>query len=113
MEKAHHDHTHNHTEHVATESGNAIYTCPMHPEIRQESPGMCPECGMSLVPAKRKTEGGNAHDKHAGHSTAMFLKKFWVSLILTVPVVLYSDIFQTLSGFSLPTLEIGNWDLGI
>jgi len=31
------------------------------------------------------------HDKHAGHSTEMFLRKFWISLILTIPVVLYAD----------------------
>ena len=28
----------------------AVYTCPMHPEVRQPSPGKCPKCGMSLVP---------------------------------------------------------------
>ncbi|MDO8577438.1 MAG: heavy metal-binding domain-containing protein, partial [Candidatus Wildermuthbacteria bacterium] len=26
-----------------------MYTCPMHPEVKQEGPGMCPECGMSLI----------------------------------------------------------------
>ena len=31
-----------------------IYTCPMHPEVKRESPGMCPECGMALVPMKKK-----------------------------------------------------------
>ncbi|MBT8061541.1 MAG: copper-transporting ATPase, partial [Gammaproteobacteria bacterium] len=38
----------------------AIYTCPMHPNVRQEGPGDCPECGMALepesVPAATKTE---------------------------------------------------------
>lgn len=29
-----------------------IYTCPMHPEVRQSRPGQCPKCGMTLVPAK-------------------------------------------------------------
>ncbi len=28
------------------------YTCPMHPEIRKEQPGRCPECGMKLVPVE-------------------------------------------------------------
>lgn len=67
-----------------------MYTCPMHPEIRREGPGICPECGMNLVPAKNHKEAGQ--DKHAGHSTEMFLRKFWVSLILTIPVVLYRDL---------------------
>lgn len=34
-----------------TASGNGIYTCPMHPEVRQPSPGTCPKCGMALEPA--------------------------------------------------------------
>jgi len=87
---------HNHNITREKESG-LIYTCPMHPEIRQDRPGMCPECGMSLVPAKKKMEG-----KHAGHSTAMFLRKFWVSLILTIPVVLYADVLKTIFNWSLP-----------
>ncbi|MEK7133251.1 MAG: heavy metal translocating P-type ATPase, partial [Patescibacteria group bacterium] len=43
-----------------------------------------------------------AMDKHVGHSTEMFLKKFWVSLILTVPVVLYADVVQKIFGWSPP-----------
>ncbi|MBI1961543.1 MAG: cadmium-translocating P-type ATPase [Parcubacteria group bacterium] len=76
----------------------------MHPEVRQDRPGMCPECGMNLVPAKRKGAAMNheAHDKHAGHSTAMFLRKFWVSLILTVPVVLYADVVEKIFRWSPP-----------
>src|SRR3989338_4156436 len=91
---------------------DVVYTCPMHPEIRQVRPGMCPECGMQLVPAKKKkTDDMHAGDgastshgvnKHAGHSTAMFLRKFWVSLLLTIPVVLYSDVLQTIFKWSLP-----------
>lgn len=99
MDKNHHDHNK-----IQEKASGTIYTCPMHPEIRQESPGMCPECGMQLVPAKKKKgdmeHGG--HDKHAGHSTAMFLRKFWVSLILTIPVVLYADVLKTIFKWSLP-----------
>src|SRR3989344_5126553 len=83
------------------------YTCPMHPEISQEMPGMCPECGMALVPARVKTKhkegqthGG--HDAHAGHSTGAFLKKFWASLILSVPVVAYSEILYELFEWQAP-----------
>ena len=76
----------------------------MHPEIRQDKPGMCPECGMSLIPAKKKkSDMDYSHDKHAGHSTAMFLRKFWVSLMLTIPVVLYADVLKTIFKWSLPT----------
>ncbi len=80
------------------------YTCPMHPEVMRDKPGMCSECGMNLLEAKnakRKAQNKH-HDKHEGHSLAMFLRKFWVSLILTIPVVLYSDIAQKLLGFKAP-----------
>ncbi len=95
------DHTH-HTQRT--------YTCPMHPEIRQTMPGMCPECGMNLVPEKQKhtdhadhdKSSGSAQDKHAGHSTAAFKRKFWASLILSIPVVLYADIVPTLTGWTPP-----------
>ena len=43
------------------------------------------------------------HDKHAGHNTGMFFRKFWVSLILSIPVVLYSDVVQELLQFKAPT----------
>ena len=81
-----------------------IYNCPMHPEIRQDKPGMCPECGMNLVPAKKKKSDADhsSYDKHAGHSTSVFLKKFWISLTLTIPVVLYADVLKTILKWSLP-----------
>ncbi len=45
---------------------------------------------------------GQRYDKHAGHSVAMFRDRFFVSLVLTVPVVLYSGILKTLFGFEAP-----------
>jgi Cu2+-exporting ATPase len=88
----------------STDREKKSYTCPMHPEVVQDIPGMCPECGMNLVPVKQKQEPGRhaGHDEHAGHSTAMFFRKFWVSLIFTVPVVLYSGIIQKLFKWSPP-----------
>ncbi|MBI2642664.1 MAG: cadmium-translocating P-type ATPase [Candidatus Wildermuthbacteria bacterium] len=62
----------------------------MHPEIQQEGPGMCPECGMNLILEKDHKEHGERNE-HAGHVTQDFLKKFWVSLVLTVPVILLRD----------------------
>ena len=43
------------------------------------------------------------HDKHAGHSVAMFRDKFWLSLALTIPVVILSPDIQDWFGYSLPT----------
>lgn len=45
----------------------------------------------------------DTHDKHAGHSVAMFRDKFWFSLILTVPVLLYSEMIQHWLGFTPPS----------
>ncbi len=81
----------------------------MHEEVRQEKPGICPECGMTLVPATDKSDSHHEHagdneeyDKHAGHSLNMFAKRFWLSLVLTVPVVLYSGVLEKLFGFRAP-----------
>jgi Cu2+-exporting ATPase len=48
--------------------------------------------------------GGQAsHDRHAGHSVAMFRDKFWLSLLLTIPVVVLSPDIQEWFGYSLPS----------
>ncbi len=86
------------------------YACPMHPEVRSDREGRCPECGMELVPMKERmaAHGGHAPaphgaaDKHQGHSTATFARKFVVCLVLTIPVVLYSGIVPALSGWRPP-----------
>lgn len=49
--KAHADHADN-ADATADEPADAVYTCPMHPEIEQSKPGRCPKCGMKLVPKK-------------------------------------------------------------
>jgi P-type Cu+ transporter len=58
----------------------AIYTCPMHPEIRQNHPGNCPICGMTLEP-ETPTEA-------AGPSAELvdMTRRFWIALALSVPV---------------------------
>lgn len=90
-----------------------VYTCPMHPEVRQNKPGLCPDCGMNLLPEKDKggdkRAGHPGHgrsesgfDKHAGHHTNIFRNKFWISLVLSLPVVLYSGIVPELAKWSPP-----------
>ncbi len=49
------------------------------------------------------------HDKHEGHSPAMFRQKFWLSLLLTIPIVLYSETFQRWLRFSMPTFGGSKW----
>ncbi len=81
----------------------------MHPEIVRDQPGLCPECGMNLVPIKgkpshehHKHHAHDSYDKHTGHSLRMFARKFWISLLLTIPVVLYSDLPNVLLGWQAP-----------
>jgi len=51
----------------AAKSSAQIYTCPMHPEIRQQEPGECPRCGMSLVPAEETSDSGG-QSPQGGHA---------------------------------------------
>lgn len=81
------------------EQKRATYVCPMHPEVRKEKPGICPQCGMNLVPTFSKA----TPEKHAGHRAGNFLKKFWISAILTIPVLLYSDLPQVFFGWTAPS----------
>jgi len=65
-------------------SPGVIYTCPMHPQIRQSAPGSCPICGMALEPADPVL--GNAESDELRD----MLLRFWVSLAFTAPLFLYS-----------------------
>jgi Cu+-exporting ATPase len=58
----------------------AVYTCPMHPQIRRPEPGSCPICGMSLEPVKVSSE------VEANPELADMTCRFWVGLVLTAPV---------------------------
>jgi len=68
------------------------YTCPMHPQIIQDAPGKCPLCGMTLVPLVKSDE----HSSHSSHSSGIadFKKRFYVVLVLTVPIMLLSEMIQ-------------------
>ncbi len=95
---------HDHHNSGQQEGARVVYTCPMHPEIRRERPGICPECGMNLVPEKQKatTAHHNSYNKHEGHSTDSFLKKFWVVFVLTIPILAYSEITEKVFGWQAP-----------
>jgi P-type Cu2+ transporter len=49
------------------------------------------------------------HDKHAGHSPEMFRRKFWLSFVLTIPVVFWSDHIQELLGYQAPVFPGSDW----
>ncbi len=46
------DHNNDHDHEIAAESGNEVWTCSMHPSVREDGPGSCPICGMDLIPAR-------------------------------------------------------------
>jgi len=50
---------------------------------------------------KKKANDDHSHDKHAGHHTGDFLKRFWICLVLTVPILLLSHMIQQWTGFIL------------
>ncbi|TMJ32326.1 MAG: hypothetical protein E6G88_03360, partial [Alphaproteobacteria bacterium] len=57
-----------------------IYTCPMHPQIRQVGPGHCPICGMALEPELAGEAGPNPE-------LVDMTRRFWIGLVLSIPVV--------------------------
>jgi Cu+-exporting ATPase len=58
-----------------------IYTCPMHPQIRQIGPGSCPICGMALEPVLASAETGPSAELRD------MTRRFWIGLVLSVPVL--------------------------
>jgi P-type Cu+ transporter len=96
----------------------AIYTCPMHPEIRQVGPGHCPICGMALEPLLAAA----AADPNP--ELVDMTRRFWIGLVLAAPVVtlemgghltnLHMWLGQTLSnwiqlGFATPVVLWAGW----
>lgn len=68
-------------EDISAVDDTAIYTCPMHPEVRQVGPGSCPICGMALEPLAVTAESG------PNPELADMTKRFWIGLALALPVV--------------------------
>ncbi len=60
------------------------YTCPMHPEVRRQKPGSCPFCGMALEPVTQ------VPGEEANPELSDMRRRFWVSLALTAPVMLFA-----------------------
>jgi Cu+-exporting ATPase len=58
-----------------------IYTCPMHPQVKQIGPGFCPICGMALEPELASAEAA------PNSELADMRRRFWVGLVLTLPVL--------------------------
>jgi len=61
-----------------------IYTCPMHPEIRQQGPGSCPICGMALEPETFSLDSGPDPEY------VDMRRRFWISAVFSLPLFLYA-----------------------
>ena len=61
-------------------TSGAIYTCPMHPQIRQDHPGACPICGMALEPEVAAEATGPSAE------LMDMTRRFWIALVLSIPV---------------------------
>src|SRR3989441_9280877 len=79
----------------------AEYTCPMHPEVLSATPGNCPKCGMALVPVAGAKEDNTELRDHT--------RRFWVSAVLSVPLLLIAmaPMFGVIQPLGLPPLARG------
>lgn len=82
-----------------------IYTCPMHPEIRQEGPGSCPICGMALEPETFSLETGPDPEY------IDMRRRFWVSALFTIPLFIFAmgELIPDNPFEGLIDPEIGQW----
>ena len=88
--------THDHETHDHATHGHAMPDQMATGHAMASSPGTAPPTGgHDAMPM--------GHNKHAGHSVAMFRDKFWISLVLTTPTLVWGHMLQTALGYSAPT----------
>ncbi|QNN21848.1 heavy metal translocating P-type ATPase [Planctomycetales bacterium ZRK34] len=79
------------------ETSGQIYTCPMHPEVRQVGPGSCPKCGMALepvAPSEAEEDDSELRD---------MTRRFWVGVALSLPVLVLA------MGRHIPGWPVEQW----
>jgi len=72
-------------------------------DARSDDAGEAAAIGTALPGAGVHED--HAHDRHAGHSAAMFRRKFWISLALTIPILIWGHMLAELIGYSPPDLR--------
>lgn len=80
-----------------------IYTCPMHPEIRQEGPGDCPICGMALEPETVSADTGPSEELKD------MTRRFWIGLALALPVLVLEMGGHVFGLDHLIAPQVSNW----
>ena len=117
-------------EEAPADGGEVYYTCPMHPEVKRKVPGRCPGCGMELIQKRGPVDATERHDhhdmqkmSHADHEAAMtspamakemerdMRRRFLISLILSIPIFLYSPVGAVFFNLTLPAPIPVNWIL--
>ena len=91
------------TEPKAAAPEGAIYTCPMHPQIRQVGPGSCPICGMALEPEVATL------DTPPNPELADMARRFWIGLALSVPPVVLEMGGHLAGGHGWLDPTLSNW----
>jgi Cu+-exporting ATPase len=81
---------------------STIYTCPMHPQIRQNGPGSCPICGMALEPEMPSVDTGPSAE------LTDMTRRFWIGLALALPVFILEMGGHLLNLHVLPP-QTSNW----
>lgn len=79
------------------DTAHVLYTCPMHPEIRQDHAGSCPKCGMTLEPVQPSL------DDDENPELADFTRRFWWTLPLTAVVTVLAMLGHRLQWFDMAT----------
>lgn len=87
---------------------------PEHPELAHPAGDLRGSEASPTHPPTHEGQGthadhAGAHDKHEGHSTAMFRDKFWISLVLTVPTVVWGHMLMRLTGYQPPQFPGWQW----
>src|SRR6266496_4473482 len=80
-----------------------IYTCPMHPQIRQVGPGSCPICGMALEPEVASL------DAPPNPELADMTRRFWIGLVLSLPTVVLEMGGHLVGGHGWVDQTLSNW----
>jgi Cu+-exporting ATPase len=80
-----------------------IYTCPMHPQIRQAGPGSCPICGMALEPEVASL------DAPPNPELADMTRRFWVGAVLSIPPVVLEMGGHLVGGHGWVDQTLSNW----
>jgi P-type Cu+ transporter len=87
----------------AEEPEGTIYTCPMHPQIRQVGPGSCPICGMALEPEVASL------DAPPNAELADMTRRFWVGLVLALPPFVLEMGGHLVGGHGFIDQTLSNW----